>query len=81
MRQYYSMVRFEGERPTAVLPSNALAKDAKASPSMKLYRDMDDPGTLVIDLNGKVNVYPWARVVFARVMDAPADAAAKKGKG
>lgn len=81
MRKYYSMVRFSEK---TVMPSNAIMKDVKAGPGVKVYRDMDtDLMTVVIEFPGAKSEYPWAKVEFARRLAEPEaeTAPAKKGKG
>lgn len=64
MRRYYSFVRFAEK---TAMPSNALLKDVKSAPTVKLYRDVDtDPNTITVEWNGNVSDYPWAQVLFAR---------------
>lgn len=83
MRKYYSLVRFDEKK---FMPgTNAQLQDAgpMKSPNMKVYRDMDDPSSVVVELNGAKNEYPWSSVKFARlIVEQPAEerpSAAKKG--
>jgi hypothetical protein len=82
MRKYYSLVRFDEKK---FMPgANSQLQDAgpTKSPTMRVYRDMDDPTAVVVEMNGAKNEYPWSCVKFARLIpEQPAEPAAKKGKG